>query len=179
MRPLNQNLQKGGAETQNLLLFPRRVDPDGAGSAAPDGGGGAQRQQRGGDPEPEERDRRTQEADSRSGCGEIQRREQSLNATNERHRLSLFVPSDSSEIEKQLEDVSLARRDLEDSSRHIKTLERQMKSITQERDELHRVQSVLFLEGVGRKCRPVSKLRTFGKRSERAALHNLLLKLIY
>lgn len=60
--------------------------------------------------------------------------------------------SDSGEIEKQLEDVSLARRDLEDSSRHIKTLERQMKSITQERDELHRVQSVLLLEGVGKKC---------------------------
>lgn len=56
--------------------------------------------------------------------------------------------SDSSEIEKQLEDVSLARRDLEDSSRHIKTLERQMKSLTQERDELHRVQSVLFLQEV-------------------------------
>lgn len=53
--------------------------------------------------------------------------------------------SDSGEIEKQLEDVSLARRDLEDSSRHIKTLEKQMKSITQERDELHRVQSVLLL----------------------------------
>lgn len=52
---------------------------------------------------------------------------------------------DSGEIEKQLEDVSLARRDLEDSSRHIKTLEKQMKSITQERDELHRVQSVLLL----------------------------------
>lgn len=51
---------------------------------------------------------------------------------------------DSGEIEKQLEDVSLARRDLEDSSRHIKTLEKQMKSITQERDELHRVRSVLL-----------------------------------
>lgn len=51
-----------------------------------------------------------------------------------------------------MEDVSLARRDLEDSSRHIKTLERQMKSITQERDELHRVQSVMFLEGVGKNC---------------------------
>lgn len=63
---------------------------------------------------------------------------------------AIFCVSDSGEIEKQLEDVSLARRDLEDSSRHIKTLERQMKSITQERDELHRVQSVL--EAVGRKC---------------------------
>lgn len=47
--------------------------------------------------------------------------------------------TDSGQLEKQLEDVSLARRDLEDSSRHIKTLEKQMKSITQERDELHKV----------------------------------------
>lgn len=50
----------------------------------------------------------------------------------------LFV-SDSGQLEKQLEDVSLARRDLEDSSRHVKTLEKQMKAITQERDELHKV----------------------------------------
>lgn len=47
--------------------------------------------------------------------------------------------TDSGQLEKQLEDVSLARRDLEDSSRHIKTLEKQMKSVTQERDELHKV----------------------------------------
>lgn len=52
--------------------------------------------------------------------------------------------SDSGQLEKQLEDVSLARRDLEDSSRHIKTLEKQMKSITQERDELHKVQLVFY-----------------------------------
>uniref|UniRef100_A0A3Q4BKD3 Serine/threonine-protein kinase MRCK alpha n=1 Tax=Mola mola TaxID=94237 RepID=A0A3Q4BKD3_MOLML len=48
--------------------------------------------------------------------------------------------ADSGQLEKQLEDVSLARRDLEDSSRHVKTLEKQMKTITQERDELHKVQ---------------------------------------
>lgn len=35
--------------------------------------------------------------------------------------------------------MSLARRDLEDSSRHVKTLEKQMKAVTQERDELHKV----------------------------------------
>lgn len=35
--------------------------------------------------------------------------------------------------------MSLARRDLEDSSKHIKILEKQMKTITQERDELHKV----------------------------------------
>lgn len=56
-------------------------------------------------------------------------------------RLCVFAcVTDSGQLEKQLEDVSLARRDLEDSSRHIKTLEKQMKSITQERDELHKVQ---------------------------------------
>lgn len=53
----------------------------------------------------------------------------------------LFV-SDSGQLEKQLEDVTLARRDLEDSSKHIKTLEKQMKSITQERDDLQKVRLV-------------------------------------
>uniref|UniRef100_A0A669EKN4 Serine/threonine-protein kinase MRCK alpha n=1 Tax=Oreochromis niloticus TaxID=8128 RepID=A0A669EKN4_ORENI len=46
--------------------------------------------------------------------------------------------ADSGQLEKQLEDVTLARRDLEDSSKHIKTLEKQMKSITQERDDLQK-----------------------------------------
>uniref|UniRef100_A0A3Q3GEA6 Serine/threonine-protein kinase MRCK alpha n=1 Tax=Labrus bergylta TaxID=56723 RepID=A0A3Q3GEA6_9LABR len=44
----------------------------------------------------------------------------------------------SGQLEKQLEDVSSARRDLEDSSKHVKTLEKQMKSLTQERDDLHK-----------------------------------------
>lgn len=48
--------------------------------------------------------------------------------------------SDSGQLEKQVEDVTLARRDLEDSSKHIKTLEKQMKSVTQERDDLQKVQ---------------------------------------
>lgn len=51
--------------------------------------------------------------------------------------------SDSGQLEKQLEDVTLARRDLEDSSKHIKALEKQMKSLTQERDDLHKVEPVL------------------------------------
>lgn len=72
--------------------------------------------------------------------------------------------SDSGEMEKQLEDVSLARRDLEDSSRHIKTLERQMKSITQERDELHRVPSVLFL---GRRLRGSASVQPDGQEPRR------------
>lgn len=53
----------------------------------------------------------------------------------------MFV-SDSGQLEKQLEDVTLARRDLEDSSKHIKTLEKQMKSITQEKDDLQKVRLV-------------------------------------
>lgn len=53
--------------------------------------------------------------------------------------LVLVCASDSGQLEKQLEDVSVARRDLEDSSRHVKTLEKQMKAIAQERDELHKV----------------------------------------
>ncbi|KAK2856532.1 hypothetical protein Q5P01_005267 [Channa striata] len=46
--------------------------------------------------------------------------------------------ADSGQLEKQLEDVTLARRDLEDSSKHIKMLEKQIKSITHERDDLHK-----------------------------------------
>ncbi|XP_070782517.1 serine/threonine-protein kinase MRCK alpha isoform X5 [Enoplosus armatus] len=46
--------------------------------------------------------------------------------------------ADSGQLEKQLEDVTLARRDLEDSSKHIKNLEKQMKSVAQERDDLHK-----------------------------------------
>ncbi|XP_056284951.1 serine/threonine-protein kinase MRCK alpha isoform X6 [Pseudoliparis swirei] len=46
--------------------------------------------------------------------------------------------ADSGHLEKQLEDVSLARRDLEDSSKHAKTLERRMKSVAQEKDDMHK-----------------------------------------
>ncbi|XP_028254001.1 serine/threonine-protein kinase MRCK alpha isoform X2 [Parambassis ranga] len=46
--------------------------------------------------------------------------------------------ADSGQLEKQLEDVTLARRDLEDSSKQIKTLEKQMKGVTQERDDLQK-----------------------------------------
>uniref|UniRef100_A0A8D0D021 Serine/threonine-protein kinase MRCK alpha n=1 Tax=Sander lucioperca TaxID=283035 RepID=A0A8D0D021_SANLU len=49
--------------------------------------------------------------------------------------------AESGQLEKQLEDVSLARRDLEDSSKHAKTLEKQMRSVTQERDDIHKVES--------------------------------------
>uniref|UniRef100_A0A3Q1EN84 Serine/threonine-protein kinase MRCK alpha n=1 Tax=Acanthochromis polyacanthus TaxID=80966 RepID=A0A3Q1EN84_9TELE len=46
--------------------------------------------------------------------------------------------ADSGQLEKQLEDVTSARRDLEDSSKHIKTLEKQIKSVTQERDDFQK-----------------------------------------
>ncbi|XP_068432845.1 serine/threonine-protein kinase MRCK alpha isoform X5 [Clinocottus analis] len=46
--------------------------------------------------------------------------------------------ADSGQLEKQLEDVSLARRDMEDSSKHVKTLERRMKSVGQEKDDMHK-----------------------------------------
>jgi len=36
----------------------------------------------------------------------------------------------------------LARRDLEDSSKHAKTLERRMKSVAQEKDDMHKVELV-------------------------------------
>uniref|UniRef100_A0A8C9YP74 Serine/threonine-protein kinase MRCK alpha n=1 Tax=Sander lucioperca TaxID=283035 RepID=A0A8C9YP74_SANLU len=49
--------------------------------------------------------------------------------------------AESGQLEKQLEDVSLARRDLEDSSKHAKTLEKQMRSVTQERDDIHKVEA--------------------------------------
>ncbi|XP_070782521.1 serine/threonine-protein kinase MRCK alpha isoform X9 [Enoplosus armatus] len=49
--------------------------------------------------------------------------------------------ADSGQLEKQLEDVTLARRDLEDSSKHIKNLEKQMKSVAQERDDLHKMEA--------------------------------------
>uniref|UniRef100_A0A8C5I174 Serine/threonine-protein kinase MRCK alpha n=1 Tax=Gouania willdenowi TaxID=441366 RepID=A0A8C5I174_GOUWI len=46
--------------------------------------------------------------------------------------------ADSGQLEKQLEDVTLARRDLEDTSKHVKSLEKQMKDLTQERDILQK-----------------------------------------
>lgn len=65
------------------------------------------------------------------------------------------VCADSGQLEKQLEDVSSARRDLEDSSKHIRTLEKQMKTISQERDDLHKVEPALCRDTV---CLHVSVL---------------------
>uniref|UniRef100_A0A8B9KPT1 Serine/threonine-protein kinase MRCK alpha n=1 Tax=Astyanax mexicanus TaxID=7994 RepID=A0A8B9KPT1_ASTMX len=46
--------------------------------------------------------------------------------------------ADSGQLEQQLEKASLARRDLEDSSKTIRTLEKQLKSVTQEKEDLHK-----------------------------------------
>lgn len=59
--------------------------------------------------------------------------------------MCLVCASDSGQLEKQLEDVTSARRDLEDSSKYIKTLEKQMKAVTQERDDMHKVEPVFRL----------------------------------
>ena len=47
--------------------------------------------------------------------------------------------SDSGQLEQQLEQADTVRKDLEDSSKHIKTLEKQMKSMRQEMDDMHKV----------------------------------------
>ncbi|CAL8316420.1 unnamed protein product [Merluccius merluccius] len=46
--------------------------------------------------------------------------------------------ADSGQIEKQLEDVTSARRDLDDSSKHTRSLEKQIRSLTQEKEDLHK-----------------------------------------
>uniref|UniRef100_A0A8C5BAN7 non-specific serine/threonine protein kinase n=1 Tax=Gadus morhua TaxID=8049 RepID=A0A8C5BAN7_GADMO len=46
--------------------------------------------------------------------------------------------ADSGQIEKQLEDVTSARRDMDDSSKHTRNLEKQIRSLTQEKDDLHK-----------------------------------------
>ncbi|XP_073712317.1 serine/threonine-protein kinase MRCK alpha isoform X5 [Misgurnus anguillicaudatus] len=46
--------------------------------------------------------------------------------------------ADSGQLEQQLEEVTTARKDLKDSSKIIKSLEKQLKSITQEKDDLHK-----------------------------------------
>lgn len=47
--------------------------------------------------------------------------------------------SDSGQLEQQLEAASTVRRDLEDSSKVIRSLEKQLKGVSQERDDLHKV----------------------------------------
>ncbi|XP_056112030.1 serine/threonine-protein kinase MRCK alpha isoform X5 [Rhinichthys klamathensis goyatoka] len=46
--------------------------------------------------------------------------------------------ADTGQVEQKLEQASSARRDLEDSSKHIRSLEKQLKSMKQERDDLQK-----------------------------------------
>lgn len=54
---------------------------------------------------------------------------------------SLLPLSDTGQVEQKLEQASSARRDLEDSSKQIRSLEKQLKSMKQERDDLQKVHS--------------------------------------
>lgn len=47
--------------------------------------------------------------------------------------------SESGDLEQQLVQASVARKDLEESSKHLKSLEKQMKSLKQERDDVQKV----------------------------------------
>lgn len=58
---------------------------------------------------------------------------------SERSLFECFVSSDSGQAEEQLEEATSARKDLEDSSKVIKSLEKQLKGVTQEKDDLHKV----------------------------------------
>lgn len=58
--------------------------------------------------------------------------------------IMLCVISDSGQLEQQLQEASTARRDLEDSSKVIRGLEKQLKSVTQEKDDLHKVSIPLY-----------------------------------
>ncbi|XP_077367350.1 serine/threonine-protein kinase MRCK alpha isoform X9 [Festucalex cinctus] len=44
--------------------------------------------------------------------------------------------ADSGKLEKQLEDATIARRELDDSSKHVKMLEKQIKTLTKDNDDL-------------------------------------------
>lgn len=54
--------------------------------------------------------------------------------------------SDSGQMEQQLQEASTARRDLEDSSKVIRGLEKQLKGVTQEKNDLHKVPISWYLK---------------------------------
>lgn len=61
--------------------------------------------------------------------------------------LFFWCVSDSGHLgQQQGEDASVARKDLEDSSKIIKTLERQVQCVTLEKDSLHKVQIIFRME---------------------------------
>uniref|UniRef100_A0A671QSH0 Serine/threonine-protein kinase MRCK alpha n=1 Tax=Sinocyclocheilus anshuiensis TaxID=1608454 RepID=A0A671QSH0_9TELE len=49
--------------------------------------------------------------------------------------------ADSGQLEQQLEEASTVRRDLDDSSKIIRSFEKQLKSVMQERDDLHKLEA--------------------------------------
>lgn len=62
------------------------------------------------------------------------------------HHLSPPVcVTDSGHLEQQLEQASSAHKDLEESSKHIKGLEKQVKSMNQEKDDIQKVLECLLL----------------------------------
>ncbi|XP_030623585.1 serine/threonine-protein kinase MRCK alpha isoform X1 [Chanos chanos] len=69
--------------------------------------------------------------------------------------------ADSGQLEQQLEQASAARRDLEDSSKHIRSLEKQIKSMTQERDDLQRelLESAERLKAQGKELKEADSQR--------------------
>lgn len=50
--------------------------------------------------------------------------------------------SDSGQLEQKLEEATSACREMEGSSKHLRSLEKQMKSLNLERDDLHKVGGV-------------------------------------
>lgn len=54
--------------------------------------------------------------------------------------------SDSGQLEQQLEEATIVRRDPEDSSKIIRSFEKQLKSVMQERDDLHKVPIPLYFK---------------------------------
>lgn len=52
----------------------------------------------------------------------------------------LSFSSDSGQLEQKLEQAGAARRDLEESTKHNRILEKQMKTMKQEREDMHKVE---------------------------------------
>lgn len=55
----------------------------------------------------------------------------------------VFPFLDSGQLEQKLEQASASRKDLEESTKHISSLEKQLKSLKQEREDMQKVQAIL------------------------------------
>ncbi|XP_031437374.1 serine/threonine-protein kinase MRCK alpha isoform X2 [Clupea harengus] len=69
--------------------------------------------------------------------------------------------SDSGQLEQKREEASSVRRDLDDSCKHIKNLEKQIKSAAQERDDLHKelLEQAERLKGQGKELKDAHSQR--------------------